>query len=226
MKTTAFGVSGFAIVFFTILAVLQLCSGHTRATNLQDNLQQALEASMKTAMDSTKSYAIDSDEELIADLLQGIAMRLDDNCELSLEVNELDRTLGILSVKVTAYYMTQNQDTNANGDGTYGDGVIDENDTLTDQITSEVTAEHTMILEQFDMTSVGKHTITFQMVGDDGAISIYKKYSLTKGVNLMAPQNPVSNFDGHWYLGDEAFTRDEIKAMTLDQDYTFRNKPE
>lgn len=226
MKTTAFGISGFAIVFFTILAVLQLCAGHTRATNLQDNLQQALEASMKTAMDSSKSYAIDSDDELVADILQGIAMRLDDNCELRLEVNELDRNLGILSVKVTAYYMTQNLDTNDNGDGTYGDGVIDENDTLTDQIVSEVTAEHTLILEQFDMTSVGKHTITYQMEGDDGAVSIYKKYTLTKGVKLMVPKDPVSNFDGHWYLGDDAYTPAEIKDMDLDQDYTFRNKPE
>lgn len=226
MKTTAFGISGFAIVFFTILAVLQLCAGHTRATNLQDNLQQALEASMKTAMDSSKSYAIDSDDELVADILQGIAMRLDDNCELRLEVNELDRNLGILSVKVTAYYMTQNLDTNDNGDGTYGDGVIDENDTLTDQIVSEVTAEHTLILEQFDMTTVGKHTITYQMEGDDGAVSIYKKYTLTKGVKLMVPKDPVSNFDGHWYLGDDAYTPAEIKDMDLDQDYTFRNKPE
>lgn len=226
MKTTAFGISGFAIVFFTILAVLQLCAGHTRATNLQDNLQQALEASMKTAMDSTKSYPIESDDELVADLLQGIAMRLDDNCELRLEVNELDRTLGILSVKVTAYYMTQNQDTNHNSDGTYGDGVIDENDTFTEEITSEVTAEHTMILEQFDMTTVGKHTVTYQMEDERGIVSIYKKYNLTKGVNLMAPKDPISNFDGHWYIGSDAYTAAEIKNMTLDQDYVFYNKPE
>ena len=83
-----------------------------------------------------------------------------------------------------------------------------------------------MILEQFDMTTVGKHTVTYQMEDERGIVSIYKKYNLTKGVNLMAPKDPISNFDGHWYIGSDAYTAAEIKNMTLDQDYVFSNKPE
>ena len=65
MKTTSFGVSALAIVFFTILAVVQLCTVNTRATNLEDNLQHALESSLSTAM-SDNSYTIATKDELVS----------------------------------------------------------------------------------------------------------------------------------------------------------------
>lgn len=245
MKTTAFGISSLAITFFTILAVLQLVSGHTRAVNLQDNLQQALESSLETAMNSDRSYTISTNDELIADVLEGIAMRLDDNCELRLEVNEVDKTLGILSVKATAYYMTSNQDVNGdgkidasdqfkNGYDWNGDGVIDLNDDLNgdgkldekDALVSTVTAERTIILEQYDIAQVGKHTITYKMIDSTGTEAMYKRYMLTEGVKLMCPKDPTSNFDGKWYLNGTAtaYTPAQIKAMDLDKDYVFYNK--
>lgn len=243
MKTAAFGMSGLAIVMFTVLAVLQISTGHTRTINLQDNLQQVLEASLETAMDNGKSYTIATNDELIADVLEGIAMRLDDNCELRLEVNEVDKTLGILSVKATVYYMTRNQD--VNGDGVIdesdhfadsidwnGDGVIDMNDDLNgdgvldekDSLISVVTAERTIILEQYDVALAGKHTIQYRMVDGAGTEALYKLYTLTEGEKVMAPKNPTANFDGHWYLGTTPYTPDQIRNMDLDQDYIFYNK--
>lgn len=244
MKTTAFGISGLIIVIFTVLAVLQVSTGHTRGVNLQDNLQQALEDSLDTAL-SDHSYTIATNDELIADVLEGIAIRLDDNCELRLTVHEVDKTLGILSVKATAYYMTKNQDTNGdgvidkndnlageidyNGDGVIdmeddlnGDGVLDEKDSQV----SVVTAERTIILEHYDVEQVGKHTITYKVIDGSGTEALYKQYTLTEGEHLMAPKNPTVNFDGNWYLnGETAYTPDEIKGLTLDKDYVFLNKP-
>lgn len=252
MKTTAFGISGLGIVLFTILAVLQLVSGHTRTVNLQDNLQQALESSLETAMNSEKAYTIATNDELVADVLEGIAVRLDDNCELRLEVNEVDKTLGIISVKATAYYMTRNQDTNDDGvidkSDSFteidwnGDGVVDDRDDMDgdgvytdkDKLVSVVTAERTVILEQYDVASVGKHTITYYMVDASGSKAMYKRYQLTEGVNLMAPKDPSANFDGHWYRiiktgGTETvdptpYTAAQIRAMTLTEDYSFVNQ--
>lgn len=251
MKTTAFGISGLGIVLFTILAVLQLVSGHTRTVNLQDNLQQALESSLETAMDSDRSYTIATNDELVADVLEGIAMRLDDNCELRLEVNEVDKTLGIISVKATAYYMSSNMDTN--GDGVVDerdtfkdvdwneDGVIDDRDdldgdgvyTYKDKLVSVVSAERTVILEQYDVAQVGKHSITYQIVDASGVKAMYKRYLLTEGVNMMAPKDPYTGFAG-WYRvvnsgGTEVveprlYSAAEIKAMPLNEDYVFVDK--
>lgn len=226
MKTTAFGVSGLAIVIMTIFAVLQMVSGHTRSVNLQDNLQQALESSLETVID--KDYPIRTDDELVADVLEGLAIRLDDNCELDVTVNAIDRTKGLLSVKVDAYYMTQHQDTNS-------DGTIDDRDAFQDlnkdgkldasDHVSKVTAERTVLLEEYDVAAIGKHTITFTIIDTNGVSAMYKKYVLTDGHHMMVPKDPTVNFDGYWYLdGKTPMTRDQIKQLPVDKNYEFTNR--
>lgn len=226
MKTTAFGVSGLAIVIMTIFAVLQLVSGHTRSVNLQDNLQQALESSLETSLEG--DYPIRTDEELVADVLEGLAIRLDDNCELDVTVNAIDRTKGLLSVKVTAYYTTRHQDTN-------GDGIIDERDSFVDinqdgkvdatDHVSTVTAERTVLLEEYDVAAIGKHTVVYEMIDPQGVSAMYKKYVLTDGHHMMIPKNPTTNFDGYWYLeGRTRMTPEQIKQLPVDKDYHFTNR--
>lgn len=226
MKTTAFGVSGLAIVIMTIFAVLQIVSGHTRSVNLQDNLQQALASSLETSLEG--DYPIRTDDELVADVLEGLALRLDDNCELDVTVNAIDRTRGLLSVKVTAHYMTRHQDTN-------GDGTIDERDSFVDinrdgkldakDHVSTVTAERTVLLEEYDVAAIGTHTISFEIIDSQGVSAMYKKYILTEGHQMLVPKNPTVNFDGYWYLdGQTRMTREQIKQLPVDQNYRFTNR--
>lgn len=218
MKTAAFGIAGLSITFFTILAVLTVGTTHTRTVNLQDNLQHVLETSLETAMNQ-KAYDVNSDDELVADVIEGMALYLDDNCDLQIEVNEIDRSLGILSVKATAGY---NPVTHGKPKDVNGDGVIDD----ADKKRSEVTAERTVILEQYDVENPGKMTISYYIVDASGRAAMYKTYQLTEGVKCMAPNDPTSNFDGRWY--DESgrgYTPDEIKAMDLTQDMKFYSEP-
>lgn len=226
MKTTAFGVSGLAIVILTIFAVLQLVSGHTRSVNLQDNLQQALESSLETTLNG--DYPIRTDDELVADVLEGLAIRLDDNCELDVTVNAIDRTKGLLSVEVTANYMTRHQDTN-------GDGEIDDKDAFRDlnhdgkldaqDHVSSVTAERTVLLEEYDVAQAGKHTVNYEIIDNQGVSAMYKKYTLTAGHHMMVPKNPEVNFDGYWYLdGTTKMSRAQIQNLPVDKNYRFTNR--
>lgn len=218
MKTASFGIAGLSITFFTILAVLTVGTTHMRTVNLQDNLQHVLETSLETAM-SQKAYDVDSDDELVADVIEGMALYLDDNCDLKLEVNEIDRSLGILSVKATVGY---NPVTQGKLKDTNGDGVIDD----ADKKRSEVTAERTVILEQYDVENPGKMTISYYIVDASGRAAMYKTYQLTEGVKCAAPKDPTSNFDGRWY--DESgrgYTPDEIEAMDLTRNMVFYSVP-
>ena len=217
MKTASFGIAGLGIVFFTILATLTVTTTHTRTVNLQDNLQRVLETSLETAMDE-RAYNINSDDELVADVVEGMALYLDDNCDLKIEVNELDRTLGILSVKATVGYnpVTQGKLFDRNSDGVVDDA---------DRKRSEVTAERTVILEQYDVENPGKFKLAYYVVDGNGRQAMYKTYQLTEGVKCMAPKDPSANFDGRWYTsGGDAYTPAQIEAMDLTGDMTFYSK--
>lgn len=221
MKTTSFGVSALAIVFFTILAVVQLCTVNTRATNLEDNLQHALESSLSTAM-SDNSYTIATKDELVGDVIEGIALYMDDlgpEDTLTLDVNEVDTDLGIVSVTATLNYVPVTGDKTKD---TNGDGVVDNDD---ESKYTTVTAEKTVIFDEYDLPQVGKYTITYIVVDKDGNEAIYKSYTLSEGVNAMVPKDPYKGFSGKWYLGGSTpMTKEQIANTKLTGDMVFYSK--
>lgn len=221
MKTTSFGISALAIVFFTILAVVQLCTVNTRTANLEDNLQHALESSLSTAM-SDNSYTISTKDELVADVIEGIALYMDDlgpEDTLTLDVNEVDTDLGIVSVTATLKYVPVIGDKTTD---TNGDGVVDDND---DSKFTTVTAEKTVIFDEYDVPQVGKYTTTYVVVDKDGNEAIYKSYTLSEGVKAMVPKDPYDGFSGTWYLGGSTpMTKDQIANTDLTSDMVFYSK--
>lgn len=206
MKTASFGISCFLITVFTIIGVLQVCNSGARAMNLQDNLQEAMEMSLSTAMDE-KSYTIRNKDELVADVVEGIALYLDDNCDIEINVKEADPVTGILSIQATAYYYP-------------AIGAVEQPDGT--QKLSEVSVERTVILEQYDVEMAGKHSITYYLKDE---ASVYKQYLLTEGHKIFVPIQPKlsgKTFQG-WKLNNRGsvLQKADIEAMTLDKDYEF-----
>lgn len=122
----------------------------------------------------------------------------------------------------------RHQDTN-------GDGTIDERDSFVDinrdgkldakDHVSTVTAERTVLLEEYDVAAIGTHTISFEIIDSQGVSAMYKKYILTEGHQMLVPKNPTVNFDGYWYLdGQTRMTREQIKQLPVDQNYRFTNR--
>jgi len=189
-----------------LIALLQVVTINTRSVDIQDNLQEALETSLSTAM-SEHGYSIDTDDELVADVAEGLALAVNDpRADITVQVNKVDRDLGLISVKVTAKYPSVlNANPQAGGTG------------------STVTAERTVILEQSKTISAGQHEVKF--MGPDGAL--YKRYLLTEGSQkLPYPSYPAPS--GKTFVGwkDKATgttyrTAAALGALPLTKDHEF-----
>ena len=202
MKTTAFGVSALAIVVMVFVALLQIVNVDTRAVSLQDTLHGAIEASLDTAL-NTRAYTINDKDELVADVVQGVVLELDDpKAKLEVQVNEADRTLGIISMKVTGRYPSVSG------------------------AESVVSVERTVILEHVDNAPApGTHTVLFKSPSGD----TFKSYTLTeKSQNLPYPGYTAGA--GKTFLGWErngvfyantAAGRAALQNLVLDKDYLF-----
>ena len=202
MKTTAFGVCGLAIVTTVFVALLQVVGVDTRATNLQDTLYGAMETSLETALNN-RAYTIDDDEALVADVVQGVALELGDSrAELSVQVNEVDRLLGIISMKMTAQYPSVSGKK------------------------STVSVERTVVLEHTLKPALpGTRTVSF--TGPEG--NAFKSYTFTEGAQKM-PYPNYSGGAGTTFLGwerdgvfyaNDAAGKAAMQALTLDADYVF-----
>lgn len=206
MKTTAFGVAAMGIVMFVFIALLQLVTFDTRAVSLQDTLQGAMENSLSTALDQ-RAYAVDDQDELVADVVQGVVLELNDpRAELDVTVNAADRTLGLLSMTLTAHYPSVN--TGEARDGT------------------TVSVDGTVILEHVNNeAAAGTQVVVFE----SGAGHVVKRYSLTAGSQQL-PYPTYEPGGGRtffgWVLGETKYPnnvegRAALQGLPLNQDYTF-----
>lgn len=198
MKTTIFGCVGFAITVYTVVIVLSICNNHSRSVNLQDNLQEAVESSLETAL-CRHGYDISNSDELIADVLEGVALYIDDNSTLDVEVRKADLTTGILSIRVVEHY-------------TNHDGEI-----------TDIACDKTVILDHYDTYVANKYSVSYMIKADDGSAVPYKTYQLMDGVNMMVPVDPVvdgKTFVG-WLLENEDITKEDIQNLPVNQSYVF-----
>lgn len=202
MKTISFGVCGLAIVVMVFVGLLQVVNYDTRTVNLQDTLHSAMSSSLDTAL-STRAYTIDDEDELVADVVQGVILALEDpEAELQVQVNEVDRLLGIVSMKVTATYHSVSGKT------------------------STASVERTVILEHVENAPApGSHTVRFQ---DKAGVPV-KVYILKTGsqklpyVAYNAPSG--KSFQG-WELGGAFYPntpagKTALGNLPLDKDYVF-----
>lgn len=200
MKTTIYGIVNWAIMVITIVIVLFICNNHSRSVNLQDNLQEAVESSLNTAM-CNKNYTIDDADELIADMIEGIAMYLNDSDKIDVTVKNVDMEKGLLSVVVTEHYTS-----------------------VKDKVT-DISCEKTVLLDRY-----ATYTVTYGMYDSSNSFVGYKTYEFSKKQSLIVPKDPDYELTGKvfrtWALKKSdgtlvEMTNDEIKVLPSDKDYTF-----
>lgn len=184
------------------VGLLQVVNVDTRAVSLQDTLHGAMEASVDTAL-NTRAYTIDDEEALVADVVQGVVLELDDpQAELEVQVNEVDRNLGIISMKVTGRYPSVN--------GT----------------PSVVSVERTVILEHVDNgPGPGFHETLFQnpaggtvkayTLKENSQKLPYPGYTPGAGKSFLGWQH-----EGKFYANNPA-GQAALRNLPLDRDYTF-----
>lgn len=202
MKTIAFGVSAMAIVTMVFVGLLQIVNVDTRAVSLQDTLHGAMEASLDTALNN-RAYTIDDEDALVADVVQGIVLELDDpRAELEVQVNEVDRVLGIISMKVTARYPSVSGQKSA------------------------VAVDRTVILEQVHRTpGPGIREVLYRTPAGD----TFKAYSLKEN-SQMLPYPGYTPGAGETFLGwehganfyaNDTAGQAALRNLPLDKDYIF-----
>lgn len=107
MKTVMFGCGNFLITIMTIVCVLHVCNFNTRSTNLQDNLHDAMQASLKTALyQEDAGYTIENANELVTDVLEGTALYLANGSALDVKINDVNLATGFLSMTITEHYVS------------------------------------------------------------------------------------------------------------------------
>lgn len=199
MKTLVQGMVSFVIVVITVTTVINICNNHSRSVNLQDNLQEAIESSLETAM-TEHNYDISNSDELIADMMEGIALYLDDNSTFDVTVNKADTSTGILSVHVTEHYK------NLNGN------------------VQDISCDKTVILDHYDPLTINKYTVTY-VIDAVGSQVPYKTYQLMDGDAMRIPVAP--SYDGMTFKGwkldgtDTIMSNGDILALPITQGYTF-----
>lgn len=165
MKTAIIGTICAALAVLTIVIVLTISGGGTRQTNLENDLSDALETSVKEILVEAKSNGtIHTEEEMKAALVENIMAGVNDN-SISTKVNliDLDMNKGLVSVEVVKEYKQVNGNT------------------------STVSATKTVIVDQPN-TARTYQDYTVKYYIDDW---VYASYTIREGDDLIQPDNPT-----------------------------------
>lgn len=199
MKTTSFGLASFMITIITLVVVLEICMADNRQQILEDNLSDAMTASMKMAMDD-RGYAINTDDELVTDVIEYLSLFVTNDCSIDVEVIKSDISAGILSLKVTEYYTTTL-------------GAVD---------SIEVT--RTVLVDDYLVDIPNSYTIRYVIQDASGVDVLYKQYVLQEGSSIIYPSTENYNLSiAGWSETPSGaiLSKEEIISMPLDKDYTF-----
>lgn len=198
----AFGVSCLAVVTLVFVALLQIVNVDTRAVNLQDSLHAAMSSSLDTALNE-RAYSIDDEDQLVADVVQGIILELNDpKVELEIQVNSVDRVLGIVSMKVTGKFHSVSGST------------------------STVSVERTVLLEHVDnVPGPGFQLVVFKSPAGDAVKTYTLKANSQKlpypGYTAGAGKTFQGWEHGGAFYPDTASGKTALGNLPLDKDYAF-----
>jgi len=91
----------FGIVTFMI--DMNIYGYMNRSMELKSNLASVVEETI-TNVTLNRSYDIADTEEVLADLMEALVVRLDSTCDVMLDILQYDSEKGVLAVKVTVFY--------------------------------------------------------------------------------------------------------------------------
>lgn len=107
MKQIAVLFSVFFLGVITIVSVMASGGRSNREMELADNLPAAVEETVSDLMEE-KNYDITSENEMIADMVEDLSRKLDSNSDITVNIENIDVTKGLMSIKVVASYQHPN----------------------------------------------------------------------------------------------------------------------
>ena len=107
MKQIAVLFPVFFLGVITIVSVMASGGRSNREMELADNLPAAVEETVSELMEE-KNYDITSENEMIADMVEDLSRKLDSNSDITVNIENIDVTKGLMSIKVVASYQHPN----------------------------------------------------------------------------------------------------------------------
>lgn len=163
MKQIAVLFSVFFLGVITIVSVMASGGRSNREMELADNLPAAVEETVSELMEE-KKYDITSENEMIADMVEDLSGKLDSDCDITVNIENIDKEKGLMSVNVVAEYHHPN--------GKEG----------------KVTCERTVVFNKVQDVSSKLCRVTFFVDGRS-----YKSCKILQGDLVSVPVEPVAD---------------------------------
>ncbi len=163
MKQIAVLFSVFFLGVITIVIVMASGGRSNREMELADNLPAAVEETVSELMEE-KKYDITSENEMIADMVEDLSGKLDSDCDITVNIENIDKEKGLMSVNVVAEYHHPN--------GKEG----------------KVTCERTVVFNKVQDVSSKLCRVTFFVDG-----RTYKSCKILQGDLVSVPVEPVAD---------------------------------
>lgn len=103
MKNIAAMFGVFFLGILVVACVMTSAGRSNREMELADNLPAVVEETVSELMEE-KKYDITSENEMIADMVEDLSGKLDSDCDITVNIENIDREKGLMSVDVVAEY--------------------------------------------------------------------------------------------------------------------------
>lgn len=162
-----------------LMVVMTMYGRSARSMELQRTLPSVVEETLEN-MTISQKYSICDTNEFMADLVANLAVCMDAQSDIKVDILQCETEKGILSVRVTAFYQ------HVNGK------------------TGSVVCERNVILNRLESEKSRQYKVIFY-----NSTECYKSYTLQEGQIITAPVNPMQKdkvfvgwVDGNGYVAD------------------------
>ena len=97
---------GFGITICSIISiviVMTLCGTNMRQNELNRAVDSAVQDTVENQFDN-KTYSVSSNDEFVADFIEALLVQINSDCDIKVNVLDVDYQKGLLSVEVTEKY--------------------------------------------------------------------------------------------------------------------------
>lgn len=163
MKNIAAMFGVFFLGILVVACVMTSAGRSNREMELADNLPAVVEETVSELMEE-KKYDITSENEMIADMVEDLSGKLDSDCDITVNIENIDKEKGLMSVNVVAEYH-------------HPDGKV-----------GRITCERTVIFNKVQDVSPKLCRVTFLVDG-----RTYKSCRILQGDLDSVPVEPVAD---------------------------------
>ena len=160
MKNTVLAIISAILGVLTLMIVMTIYGRVNRSMELKSSLSSVVEETVENMALNSK-YCISNTNEFLADLVENLAIILDAQSDIEVDILQCDKERGILAVKVAVSYLYPN--------GNKG----------------MVECERTVILNKQQEYVPEQYQVEFYVEEE-----LYKKYSVKEESAICAPANP------------------------------------